>query len=255
MERIRPTVLVGDIHGCLEEFDELLKLIEYDQFNKDQMRLILLGDLFDRGPDPLGCIRRARELNLECILGNHEEKQIRWNKNQNRFIQTGEPNLMKRMSEVDCKVNESLNEDDWKWIKGLPLKLDLGLNWWAVHAGMEPCYSLHNQRPSQIMRVRYVDQNGKAKPLNLDKSQPEGTVYWDELWKGPESIIYGHCVHDLREPRIKISGDVNCIGIDTGCCFGGRLTAFILKNVDNKFETSFVQVQAKKKYYAGYGDE
>lgn len=253
MERV--TVLVSDIHGCLEEFDELLKVIEYDQFNKDQMRLILLGDLFDRGPDPLGCIRRARELNLECILGNHEEKHIRWNKNQNRFIRTGEPNLMKRMSDVDIQVNESLRDDDWEWVRSLPLKLDLGLNWWACHAGMEPCYSLHNQRSSQIMRVRYVDQNGKAKSLNADKSQPEGTVYWDELWKGPESIVYGHCVHDLCNPRISVRDNVSCIGIDTGCCFGGKLTALFLKDVNNKFETSFVQVQAKKKYYAGYGDE
>ncbi len=260
MERL--VVVVGDIHGCIDEFDELLKKIQY---NKNQMRLVLLGDLMDRGPDPVGCVRRARELDVECIMGNHEEKHLRWHRHEKKRLQTGKPNPMKPMHENEAAANAALSDQDWTWMKNLPLKLDLGFNWWAVHAGCEPRYSLENQDPRQIMRVRYVDSQGVAQALNPDKSQPEGTEYWDMQWKGPESIIYGHCVHDLVHPRWTHSTDFTCLGIDTGCCFGGHLTAAIMENKVKVTDESFaswnhyrintVQVKAKKKYFAGHGDE
>lgn len=259
MERV--IVAVGDIHGCLEEFDELLKTIQY---NKNQMRLVALGDLMDRGPDPVGCVRRIRELGVECIMGNHEEKHLRWRKHEKKREQDGTANPMKRMSEIDAAANKALSDQDISWMRDLPLKLDLGHNWFAVHAGCEPCRSLDKQIPQQIMRVRYVDEAGKAVALGPTLDQPEGTVYWDMQWKGPESIIYGHCVHDLKYPRFVHFGNVHCVGIDTGCCFGGHLTAAFMRDVatlsdDESANYSFysldiVQVKAKKKYYEGYGE-
>jgi hypothetical protein len=247
-------VAVGDIHGCIDEFNELLNKIQY---NKNQMRLVLLGDLMDRGPDPVGCVRRARELGIECVMGNHEEKHVRWHKHEKNKERTGKANPMKHMSEAEAKANESLNDQDWTWIKNLPLKLDLGHNLWAVHAGCESRYILDKQNPAQIMRVRYVDANGVGKALGPNISQPDGTVYWTEQWKGPESIVYGHCVHSLIEPRndpFTTSTTVgHCIGIDTGCCFGGHLTAALFENSNHP--ANFVQVKAKKKYYEGYSSE
>ena len=76
-------ICVGDIHGCLEEFDELLRTLQY---NKEREQLILLGDLMDRGPDPVGCVRRARELDLACIMGNHEEKHLRWRRHEKKRL-------------------------------------------------------------------------------------------------------------------------------------------------------------------------
>lgn len=249
MERI--VVAVGDIHGCLEEFDELLRTIQY---NKEQMRLVLLGDLVDRGPFPVGCVRRAQELGVECIMGNHEEKHIRFYKHQKTMERTGKPNPMKPMSEADKKANEELSDADWTWLKALPVRLDLSHNWFAVHAGCEPRFTLEKQNPSQIMRVRYVDANGVGKALGPNLSAPEGTTYWAESWKGPESIVYGHCVHDLKAVRYDHHGDAHCVGIDTGCCFGGHLTALFMKDfMTYRFEQ--VQVKAKHKYYVGYGDE
>lgn len=263
MERI--IAVVGDIHGCLEEFDELLKKIQY---NKNQMRLVLLGDLLDRGPDPVGVVRRVRELNVECIMGNHEEKHLRWHKHQKNFEETGKANPMKPMAEAEAKANEALNDQDWTFLKNLPVKLHIGDNWWAVHAGCEPRYTLEKQNKSQIMRVRYVDEKGIGKALGPNLSQPEGTVYWDQQWKGPESIVYGHCVHDLTHPRItNVSQDVSCVGIDTGCCFGGHLTAALFQkeyplDTDGgsiykaqRYSLQYIQVKAKQKYFAGYGED
>lgn len=254
-------VVVGDVHGCLEEFDELVRTLQY---NKNTTQLILLGDLMDRGPDPVGCVRRAQEIGAEVIMGNHEEKHLRWRRHEKKQLETGKPNPMRRMSDVDRKSNEALSDKDITWMKSMPLKLALGYNWWAVHAGCEPRYTLDKQNPSQIMRVRYVDERGVGIAINPDKSQPAGTVYWTEQWKGPESLVYGHCVHDLKAHRYDhISDDVTCLGIDTGCCFGGHLTAAIFKSNANRpmrtepegYDISYVQVKAKAKYFAGYGDE
>lgn len=258
-------VAVGDVHGCIDELDELLKKIEY---KSDTMRLVFLGDLVHRGNDTLACVRRVRELGVECIKGNHEDKLLRWRKHEAKRKLSGKANPMREIADTEKFANESLSEDDLTWLGALPLKVDLGLNWWGVHAGCEPKYTLDKQSSSQIMRVRYVNQDGIAQALNPDKSQPEGTVYWDELWSGPESIIYGHCVHDLQRCRIthcQGDSDALCVGIDTGCCFGGHLTAAILHEKTLKFEgitpymetytPEFVQVKAKQKYFAGYGDE
>jgi bis(5'-nucleosyl)-tetraphosphatase (symmetrical) len=251
----KQTVAVGDIHGCLEEFEELLKLIQY---KKEQIQLVLLGDLLDRGPQSVACVRKARGMGVLCIMGNHEERHIRWHNYEQKRMETGQANPMKRMSRQDEEVNEALTEQDWTWLKNRPLKLLVEPDWWAVHGGCEPRYSLSKQDPKQIVRCRFVNEQGAARALNPDKSQPQGTVYWTEQWRGPESIIYGHCVHSLTDVRHDIKDNaVQCLGIDTGCCFGGHLTAAFFKRDGNGPVTGFdfAQVKAKKKYYQGYGDE
>lgn len=259
----RMVVTVGDIHGCLEEFDELLKVIQY---NKNQMRLVLLGDLMDRGPDPVGCVRRARELKLECIMGNHEEKHLRFHRHEKKRLESGKPNPMKPLTAIEFATNHALSDADLGWMKNLPLKLQLTSQWWAVHGGCEPRYTLEKQNPSQIIRVRYVNERGAGMPLNPDKSQPDNTVYWAEKWYGPESIVYGHCVHSLKDVRLDEHNGVKCLGIDTGCCFGGHLSAAlfdeILQGQDNgttlsteQYHIEIVKVKAKQTYYHGYGFE
>lgn len=74
--------VMGDVHGCLKEMNDLLKVIQF-QANKDV--LILAGDLVFRGPDSLGVIRRANELNALCVRGNHDDKVVRLRGYQNKF--------------------------------------------------------------------------------------------------------------------------------------------------------------------------
>lgn len=66
--------VVGDIHGCLTEFNELLTTIKFDPA-KDQM--ILAGDITTKGPGTVGVIRRAQELGMLCVRGNHDDKVVR----------------------------------------------------------------------------------------------------------------------------------------------------------------------------------
>lgn len=74
MQDKKRVFVIGDIHGCAQEFQELVKAINY---NPDQDQIILAGDLVYRGPDNVGVIRLAKKLNALCVRGNHDDKVIR----------------------------------------------------------------------------------------------------------------------------------------------------------------------------------
>lgn len=67
--------VVGDVHGCIDEFNSLLDTIKY---NTTTDQIILAGDITSKGPDSLGVIRRAKELGALCVRGNHDDKVIRF---------------------------------------------------------------------------------------------------------------------------------------------------------------------------------
>jgi len=238
-------ILVGDVHGCIEELDSLLKLAEYRQDD----RLVFLGDLIDRGPDPVGCVRRARELHAEMVLGNHEEKALRWRRYEAERALHGKPNPMRPPRPERRAEWEALSVEDLDWIAKLPVMIHLDEHWIAVHGGLEPGRTLAKQKKDRVIRVRYVNANGEMVPYKDDSlEQPEGTVYWTELWEGPKSVVYGHAVHSLDQPREDLCGPENqwiCVGLDTGCVFGGRLTCMII----NDGPDHFCQVPAKKMYH------
>lgn len=83
-------IFIGDIHGHLDEF---LNLLDKLQFSKENDRLILLGDLVDRGPKSAEVVTKAMEMGIECIRGNHDQRyldieaKVNWHKkNPNNTI-------------------------------------------------------------------------------------------------------------------------------------------------------------------------
>lgn len=244
MQRKR-TIAVGDIHGCLEEFDELLRTVEFTP-NHDQ--LVLLGDFMDRGPDPVGVVRRARELRATAVLGNHDEKHLRWRRHEEKAASdSAYKNPMRPLSESALAANRALSDEDVAWLKSLPLTLAVDRDWIAVHAGFEPGRSMDDQKPDKVIRVRYVNEAGLAVPISNDTDQPAGTKRWAEVWPGQHHIVYGHHGVNFEVPRLDTHVDQDGhrwlrYGIDTGCCFGGRLTALVLQSRE------VVQVRAKGVY-------
>ena len=229
------TIIIGDTHGCVEEFEELLKTISY---NPNNDRVILLGDLIDRGPDSVGMVRKAREMNLECVMGNHEAKFLRWFKSNRKIYD-------------EAKYYSLLSDDDVNYIAKMPIYIKFD-NFIAVHAGFKPGISISNQKKDDMMYIRYIDIKGNFISLReiikhgKDKLQ---AYFWTEFWKGPESVVYGHNVYSLTDPNVEqLYPNVMCYGIDTGCCFGGRLSCLILETKE------IVQVQAKQIYYKRKGE-
>lgn len=236
------TIFIADIHGCLEEFRELLELVTYKQGND---RLILLGDLVDRGPDPIGVVRLAQEIQAELIQGNHENKHIRYRKHE-KANDSGKKNPVVLFPKIQAE-HALLSDQDLEWMEKAPAMIRVSPNLIAVHAGLETAYSADNQRVEILNRIRYVNGEGRMVSLKHQEiDQPKESYLWATKWKGPESVIYGHAIHSLKLPRIDTFEGGLCVGLDTGCVFGGRLSAFILEETG---EWSISQVQAKKRYY------
>lgn len=232
------TYVIGDVHGCLDELDELLAWIA-PRPGRD--RLVFLGDLMDRGPDPAGVVRRVRELGAECVLGNHDEKHVRWARHQAKAADDpGYRNPMKSMPPERIAEHAELSDDDRAWLAARPHTLRLDQRWWALHGGAVPRRRLDRQHPAQLLRLRYLDEAGA---MISSAHCPPGGRHWATAWPGPESILYGHHVHSLEHPRIDhpVPGVV-CAGIDTGCVFGGHLTAYLLDTGD------LLQVAARRAY-------
>lgn len=231
------TIVIGDVHGCLEELDELLGTLG----PRGAHRLVFVGDLMDRGPDPVGVVRRVRELGADCVMGNHDEKHVRYGRHEAKQRERPDyKNPMRPLYGERLAQHEQLGEDGLAWLASLPLWLDLGNNWRAVHGGAAPARRFEKQKPAVMLRCRFVDEAGA---MVSGTQPPPGTRHWAEAWPGPESIVYGHHVHDLENPRIdRPVGGVTCAGIDTGCCFGGRLTAYVVETGE------VVQVPARRAY-------
>lgn len=250
-------MVVGDIHGCFHEFMWLLERVNYD-CTKD--KLYCLGDLLDRGPDSARVVKWVREANqktngmVRCVLGNHDEKYFRWFKHTIKLREM--PNYRIPMRPLDAErldIFNAMSEEDLNFLGSLPTFIHLETpDWVIVHAGLEPRKTLDNQENGKLTHIRYLDPGTlRTVSLGRDLLPPVGSVYWTDVYDLPHHVVYGHNVHDLVQPRIvKKTNGAQLVGLDTGCCFGGRLSAFIVPESKEEQVTSknFVQVGASKTY-------
>ncbi len=208
--------VIGDVHGC---FDEFMTLLEKAKYCSKKHRLILMGDLINKGPHSFEVLRWVREKNLETILGNHEWK----------FIQDVENHST--LSPVLEKLKEKMGDcvQDWlSWIKSWPIYVE-EKDFLLVHGGVVPNEHPSQSKIEQVLNIRYWDGTGKDMK---NSSYPA----WHDLYKGEKLVIYAHWAK--QGLRIK----ENSIGLDTGCVYGGKLTGLWLPS------RSIVQVPALKSY-------
>lgn len=259
----RRTIVVGDIHGCLEEFDELLRVVEYE---RGRDRLVLLGDLVDRGPDSAGVVRRAIEVGAESVLGNHEEWHLRYCRYAARAAVENYKNPMK-LSDAKRAVQETLRDAEWEWIERLPNFLHLGDEWTALHAGCAPGLEIERQKPYILRHVRFLRRGSMQMAQFSEPMTDRSHAFWAELWMGPRSIFYGHYVdkrgavlsggpgHDAEVlaygSQVNPQTGARTLGLDTGCCFGGALTAAML---DGSGSVKVTSVYARDKYASVRGE-
>ncbi|MDH5493676.1 MAG: metallophosphoesterase [Myxococcales bacterium] len=211
-------LIVGDVHGCLEELDALLALARPEE-------VIFVGDLVAKGPDSLGVIRRARELGARSVLGNHDAHCLR----ARAAAAAGRPSP--KLKRTHREVCEQLGEADWAWLEALPMLLRLPEEGaLVVHAGLRPDRSLEAQDPEDLMMLRSLREDGSP------SSRVDEGVPWASRWPGPERVFFGHdALRGLqRHPH--------ALGLDTGCVYGGALSGFVLP------EEELVQVPAARAY-------
>lgn len=213
-------IAIGDIHGCHAEFSELLQRLELTSEDK----LILLGDLINRGPDSCKVIDLAREHKALSLLGNHELRLLNFRKSNDTAF----------LKESDEDTYRKLRPEDWTYLEQMPLTHYIEeLNTVFVHGGFLPNEPWQKQPANVVTRIQVIDSEGRPRKRADNPDSPP----WADLWNGPPFVVYGHTPRP--EPyKLKWS-----VGIDTACAMGGHLTAFILP------EKRFVQVKARRKYY------
>lgn len=213
-------IAIGDIHGCHLEFAELLARLE---LTRDD-RLILLGDLVNRGPDSCKVIDLAREHRATALLGNHELRLM-------KYRRTGDKKYLK---DGDLDTFEKLRPNDWSYFDAMLLTWEESeLNTVFVHGGFLPDMPWQKQPAEIVTRIQVIDREGRP-AKRADK--PDAPV-WADLWSGPPFVVYGHT------PRPEVYKLKWSVGIDTGCAMGGHLTAYVLP------EKRFVQVKARQRYW------
>jgi hypothetical protein len=232
------TLIVGDVHGCRAELEALLDGTKFT--TGDQ--LVLVGDLVARGPDSLGVLDVARRVGALLVRGNHEEKLLCWHHEAVGRAHGGpEPRPLGRMH---GEVASALRPIDWSMLSSAPLWLDLpehGVR--VVHAGVLPGVPIEEQRKKTLLRLRSVGVNGEG-IATRDGGRPWGATY-----KGPPHVVFGHNAADLPQLHRWATG------LDTGCVYGGRLTALVLSEGQRvpidfaKRRKQLVSIPARRAYY------
>lgn len=215
---------IGDVHGCLNELVALLKKCQYE-FSDDiyvhpKGRIpVFVGDITDRGPasvDTMKLVTTMVKKNVALYVpGNHCNKLYRYFLGRNVQITHGLETTVQELEELPRKEYEEVKKSFMELYENAPLYLRLADDKVVVaHAGIRE--DMIGQKGKKVKTfVLYGDITGKK--------HPDGTPVrrdWAKHYKGKRLIVYGHT--PVHEPR-KIN---NTINIDTGCVFGGALTAF-----------------------------
>jgi len=238
---MEPTIVVGDVHGCLDELRRLLATCGFQRGD----RLVLAGDLVAKGPDSQGVVQLAREEGALAVVGNHDDHVLRARAAARGTI----PPPAKGVRAEHQVVADALHPDDWTYLEALPTFLRLGDEGAAagddaapltdgsgadtvvVHAGAVPGVPFEKQTREHLTTMRSIDHDGN--PTKKIEGRP-----WAAVWPGPERIVFGHdAIRGLQRHRF-------AIGLDTGCVYGRRLTALLLP------ERRLVSVEARRAYAA-----
>lgn len=225
--------LVGDLQGCARPFERLLRAIRFDPESDE---VWCLGDIVNRGPDSAAAIRLWLDTGGRGVIGNHDVHLLR--------AAAGD-----RPPRGDDTFGDVLAAPDrdrlLAAIRAMPVLVRLpgdtpdGRDVWAVHAGLDPRWSdldaiaeranaephddawLDSPLVSIATRIRCCTPDGEmVRYAGPPGGCPAGHRPWDEFYGGDAWVVHGH----WARRGYHRSGRV--IGLDSGCVYGGPLTAW-----------------------------
>jgi len=211
-------IIYGDIHGC---YDEFLSLRNQINPQKNDIE-VCVGDIITKGVHSLETLRYIQENGILSVLGNHEDKIIRYLKHR----ESPKKNPIS-LDDDEQHIVDNLTHKDIAFLRSLPFFLRFG-DITIVHGGLQNSMvleSLSSREHQKLLRLRYLDQEGH---FVAHGEETDESIFWADMYDGNQGfVVYGHQWFD--EPKI----GKNAIGIDTGCVYGNKLSAIIFK--DNNF--------------------
>lgn len=203
-----PFDIIGDVHGCLYELQQLLQQLGNDR------QLIFVGDLVDRGPDSPGVLRTVMDLvesgRALCVPGNHDVKLLKKLQGKNVVLSHG---LDKTVEQLSHHPPEFLQRVE-KFLDGLisHYVLDDG-RLVVAHAGLRE--EMHGRTSGRVREFcLYGETTGESDEFGLPVR-----YNWASEYRGAATVVYGHT------PVVEPLWQNKTVNIDTGCVFGGKLTA------------------------------
>ena len=242
-----PFDIIGDVHGCFDELVSLLERLGYQVtqtpaaggagdgltvLHPQGRRAVFVGDLVDRGPGVVNVLKLVMSMVADgtalCVAGNHESKLVRKLKGRNVQVSHG---LAESLEQLELESPEFQHQAA-QFMDGLISHYVLdGGNLVVAHAGMKEEYQ---GRASARVRdfCLYGETTGETDEWGLPVRAD-----WAAGYRGNATVVYGHT--PVAEPAW-LNRTIN---VDTGCVFGGRLTALRYP------EDELVSVPAATVYY------
>ena len=238
-----PFDIIGDIHGCLDELLTLLGILGYEIHRDEQgravdaehpagRRVVFVGDLVDRGPSSVGVLRLAMGMTAAghalAVPGNHEAKLVRALDGRNVQATHGLETTLAELAEETPEFRDQVRE----WCRALVSHLVLDDRRLVVaHAGLKEAY--HGRASGRVRSFAlYGDTTGETDEYGLPVRYP-----WADEYRGRATVVYGHT------PTPVLEWINNTLCLDTGCVFGGSLSAMRYP------ERETVQVPAEAVHY------
>lgn len=243
------TFIIGDVHGMKPELVSLIKTLD----PQPEDEVVFVGDLVDKGDDSPGVVRFVREiadrLNVVVVEGNHEDKHKRFRRNREVRPEVAE-GMVERQPEL-ATITDALSAEDVEFLDAaVPFHRIEDHGILVVHGGipgdmlefpatLEDAQALGGKRKKKfglISRTRFVHHE-TGKMLQLGKEGPNDP-FWAEVFDGRFGhVVFGH------EPFMDGPGLFpHATGVDTGCVFGGSLTALVIESDGGR---SFVSVPGR----------
>jgi len=232
-----PFDLIGDVHGCFDELVALLARLGYSVNGYEAVpppgrKAVFLGDLVDRGPKVPHVLRLVMSMvasgSALCVQGNHEMKLLRALNGRKVQMTHGLPESLAQLAQEPAEFVEQVKA----FLDGLTSHFDLDDGKLVVaHAGLKQ--EMHGRGSSRVRDFAlYGETTGETDEFGLPVRYP-----WAADYRGMAMVVYGHT------PVPKSEWLNNTICLDTGCVFGGRLTALRYP------EKELVSVPADRVYY------
>jgi hypothetical protein len=226
------TVIVGDVHGCRDELDALLDRTAFACGDT----LVFVGDLIARGPDTLGVLDIARQTGAIVVRGNHEHRLVSFAEE----LDDGkdEARALARLPRLHREIARALRPVDWTLLVTSPFFHDLPEHAArVVHAGVDPLVPWAYQDEETLLRIRTIRADNGVR------------VLWGQAYLGPPHVLFGH----NAAPGLQLHAWAT--GLDTGCVYGGRLSAMVLgegqriPKLASLRKELLVSVPARRVYY------
>ena len=223
-----PFDIIGDVHGCADELERLLEKLGYGHepvdahyprlYTHPDRKAVFLGDLMDRGPrnlDVYGIVKNMVAVGAAlCVPGNHDVKLLRKLKGSEVQVTHGLDATLAELEALSQELRPSFERELAAFLDGLVSHylLDDG-RLVVAHAGLRE--DLQGRASGTVRSFAlYGETTGETDEFGLPVR-----YNWASDYRGQASVVYGHT------PVPEAQWLNNTLNIDTGCVFGGRLSA------------------------------